>query len=98
MKLTIEEVEHIAALARLELTDDEKQRYAEQLSDILDYAARLDELATDEIPPTASVLDMQLRLREDHARPGLSPDDVLRNAAKTQDEQFQVPPVFGDQE
>ena len=98
MKLTIEEVEHIAALARLELTEDEKQRYAEQLSDILYYAARLDELATDQIPPTASVLDMQLRLREDHSRPSLTPDEVLRNAAKTQDEQFKVPPIFGGQE
>lgn len=98
MKLTIEEVEHIAALARLELTEDEKQRYAEQLSDILDYAARLDELTTDQIPPTASVLDMQLRLREDQARPSLTPDEVLRNAAETQDEQFKVPPIFGGQE
>jgi len=98
MKLTIEEVEHIAALARLELTEDEKQRYAEQLSDILDYAARLDELATDQIPPTASVLDMDLRLREDRSRPGLSREDVLRNAAGTQDDQFKVPPVFGGQE
>ena len=98
MKLTLEEVEHIAALARLELTEDEKQRYAEQLSDILDYAARLDELATDQIPPTASVLDMNLRLREDQSRPSLSQKDVLRNAADTQDDQFKVPPVFGGQE
>ena len=98
MKLTIEEVEHIAALARLELTDAEKQRYAEQLSDILDYAARLDELATDQIPPTASVLAMQLRLRDDNARPGLPTEDVLKNAADTRDDQFQVPPVLGGQE
>ena len=97
MKLTIEEVEHIAALARLELTDAEKQRYAEQLSDILDYAARLDELATDQIPPTASVLAMQLRLRDDKARPGLPTEDVLKNAADTRDDQFQVPPVLGGQ-
>ena len=98
MKLTIEEVEHIAALARLELTDAEKQRYAEQLSDILDYAARLDELATDQIPPTASVLDLELRLRDDHSRPGLPTEDVLKNAADTRDDQFQVPPVLGGQE
>ena len=97
MKLTIEEVEHIAALARLELTDAEKQRYAEQLSDILDYAARLDELATDQIPPTASVLDMQLRLRDDRARPSLPTEDVLKNAADTKDDQFQVPPILGGQ-
>ena len=98
MKLTINEVEHIAALARLELTEDEKQRYAEQLSDILDYAARLDELATDQIPPTASVLDMELRLRDDHSRPSLPTEDVLKNAADTKDDQFQVPPVLGGQE
>jgi aspartyl-tRNA(Asn)/glutamyl-tRNA(Gln) amidotransferase subunit C len=97
MKLSIEEVEHIAALARLALTDAEKRQYSEQLSDILDYAARLDELDTDQIPPTASVLDMHLRLREDESRPGLSPNDVLKNAADTQDDQFKVPPVFGDQ-
>ncbi len=95
MKLTIEEVEHIAALARLELTEAEKQQYAEQLSDILDYAARLDELETDAIPPMASVLDMQLRLREDQSRPGLPREDVLKNAAETKDDQFKVPPVFG---
>lgn len=97
MKLSIEEVEHIAALARLALTDAEKRQYSEQLSDILDYAARLDELDTNQIPPTASVLDMHLRLREDESRPGLPTDDVLKNAAETQDDQFKVPPVFGDQ-
>lgn len=95
MKLTIEEVEHIAALARLELTDAEKQQYAEQLSDILDYAARLDELDTDDIPPMTSVLNTQLRLREDNSRPDLSREDVLKNAAETRDDQFIVPPVFG---
>ena len=97
MKLSIKEVEHIAALARLALTDAEKRQYSEQLSDILDYAARLDELDTDQIPPTASVLDMHLRLREDESRPGLSTEDVLKNAADTEDDQFKVPPVFGDQ-
>jgi len=97
MKLSIEEVEHIAALARLALSDAEKRQYSEQLSDILEYAARLDELDTDQIPPTASVLDMHLRLREDESRPGLSTEDVLKNAADTEDDQFKVPPVFGDQ-
>jgi aspartyl-tRNA(Asn)/glutamyl-tRNA(Gln) amidotransferase subunit C len=95
MKLTIEEVEHIAALARLELTEEEKQQYSEQLSDILDYAARLDELETDSIPPMASVLDMNLRLREDQSRPGLPRKDILKNSAETKDDQFKVPPVFG---
>jgi aspartyl-tRNA(Asn)/glutamyl-tRNA(Gln) amidotransferase subunit C len=95
MRLSIDEVEHIAELARLELSDSEKQRYAEQLSDILDYFRHLEELDTDQISPTASVLDMNLRLREDAPLPGLPSKDVLRNSADTQDEQFKVPPVFG---
>jgi len=95
MKLSIDEVEHIADLARLRLTEVEKERYAEQLSDILDYIEHLEELDTDHIQPTASVLEMQLRLREDQTRPGLSQDDVLGNAAETQDGQFKVPRVLG---
>ena len=96
MKLTIQEVEHIAALARLKLTEAEKLQYAGQLSDILDYAAKLDEMDTDHIPPTATVQEMPLRLREDQVRPGLSQEEVLRNASETQDGQFKVPPVMGD--
>jgi len=95
MKLSIEQVQHIADLARLKLTEAEIQRYTEQLSDILDYVAHLEELNTDHIPPTASVLDMSLRLREDQARPGLPQEDTLGNAAETQDGQFKVPPVLG---
>lgn len=95
MKLSIQEVEHIANLARLELTTAEKKQYAAQLSDILDYAARLDELDTEHIPPTASVLQKKLRLREDEAGAYLSQDEVLRNAPDTQDGQFKVPPVMG---
>jgi len=96
MKLSIEEVDHIAVLARLKLTDTEKQRYAEQLSDILDYVAHLNELDTEHIQPTDSVLDEKLRLREDQAHPGLSHDDVLRNAAETENGQFKVPPVLSE--
>jgi aspartyl-tRNA(Asn)/glutamyl-tRNA(Gln) amidotransferase subunit C len=95
MKLSIEQVQHIADLARLKLTEAEKQRYAEQLSDILDYVEHLEELDTDHIPPTANVLDISLRLREDQARPGLSQEEILGNASETQDGQFKVPPVLG---
>jgi len=98
MKLSIEEVEHIASLARLKLSNPEKQRYAEQLSDILEYVDHLDELDTDHIPPTASILEMHLRLRVDQSRPGLPHDDILDNASETQDGQFKVPPVLGGQD
>lgn len=95
MKLSFEEVERIALLARLELTDAEIRLFSEQLSDILDYAVMLDKLDTDQIPPTASVLDAELRLRDDESRSGLTPEEVLQNAAETKDGQFKVPPVLG---
>ena len=94
MKITKQEVEHIAKLARLELTGEEKDRYQAQLSQILDYAARLQEIDTEGIPPTASVLPVRSVLRPDETRPALSPEDVLRNAPKTEQQQFKVPPVL----
>ncbi len=94
MKLSLKEVEHIAELARLALTEEEKQRFAAQLSDILDYAARLDEINTDQIAPTARVLDTPLRLRPDQARPGLTREEVLNNAPDQVEDQFKVPPVL----
>ena len=96
MKLSIHEVEHIANLARLKLTKAEMQQYAAQLSDILDYAEKREELDTKHIPPTASVLDVPLRLRQDQAHPSLSQEEVLKNGKDTQDGQFKVPPVFGE--
>lgn len=95
MKLSLAEVEHIADLARLKLSEQEKLRFAEQLSDILEYASRLDALDTNSIPPTNCVLEMELRLRKDVAQPGLSSDEALKNAAEIKDQQFKVPPVFG---
>jgi aspartyl-tRNA(Asn)/glutamyl-tRNA(Gln) amidotransferase subunit C len=94
MKLTLEEVEHIAELARLQLSEAEKSRYREQLSDILDYAARLQELDTSGISPTSSVLPERSVLRPDEPRPGLSVDELLRNAPAVDKNQFRVPPVL----
>lgn len=94
MKLTLEEVEHIAELARLRLTEDEKTRYGEQLSDILDYAARLQAVDTSGISPTSSALPTHSVLRSDEPRPGLSLQDVLHNAPNTENNQFRVPPVL----
>lgn len=94
MKLTLEEVEHIAELARLKLSEAEKSRYREQLSDILDYAARLQALDTSGIPPTSSVLPERSVLRPDEPRPGLSTNDLLRNAPAVDKNQFRVPPVL----
>ena len=94
MSLTFDQVEHIAQLARLSLTDDEKMRYAEQLSAVLDYAARLQGLDTQGIPPTASVLPARSALRPDISRPGLPVSTLLAGAPETEADQFRVPPVL----
>ncbi len=94
MSLTQSEVEHIAELARLELTDEEKARYREQLSAILDYAARLQALDTSHIAPTSSVLTASAPLREDQPRQGLELKKVLANAPQAENDQFRVPPVL----
>lgn len=94
MVLSLEEVEHIAELARLKLSAEEKDRYREQLSEILDYAARLQAVDTSGISPTSSVLPTRSVLRADEPRPGLSWEDLLRNAPETERDQFRVPPIL----
>jgi aspartyl-tRNA(Asn)/glutamyl-tRNA(Gln) amidotransferase subunit C len=94
MALTIEEVKKIAYLARLRLTTEEEERYAGQLSAILDYAQRLQEVDTSHIPPTASVLPLKAPLREDIARPSTPKEDILSNAPSEEEGMFRVPPVL----
>jgi aspartyl-tRNA(Asn)/glutamyl-tRNA(Gln) amidotransferase subunit C len=93
MALTLKEVEHIANLARLNLTAEEKESYRRQLSDILSYAEQLQQVDTSHISPTASVLGLECRLREDIAEKSLSAEDLQRNAPAFQENQFLVPPV-----
>jgi len=94
MSLTLSEVEHIAELARLNLTDEEKSKYRQQLSSILDYVTMLQELDTSSIAPTSSVLPSQSPLRIDKAYESMSPEELLKNAPNTTKNQFRVPPVF----
>ena len=94
MPLTLEEVEHIARLARLELSDEEMSRYREQLSSILDHVARLQELDTSEVPAMAAVFTGNSGLRPDRPRAPLSRKSLLKNAPDVQDDQFKIPPVF----
>lgn len=94
MTLNLEEVEHIANLARLELSAEEKDRYRQQLSAILEYASRLLALDVTDIPPTSSVLASQTVLRADEIQPGLERDELLRNAPQTDQGQFRVPAIF----
>jgi aspartyl-tRNA(Asn)/glutamyl-tRNA(Gln) amidotransferase subunit C len=89
-------VEHIAELAKLKLTEDEINLYAEQLSAILDYAERLQAVDTDAIPPTASVLPLHNILRADVALPSLPTNEVLANSADSAEDQFRVEAVMED--
>jgi aspartyl-tRNA(Asn)/glutamyl-tRNA(Gln) amidotransferase subunit C len=94
MILTQQEVEHIARLARLELTGEQQELYREQLSAILDYIARLGTLDTTGVPPTSGASLDRMPLRPDASRPSLPTDVLLSNAPATEDDQFKIPPVF----
>ena len=96
MELSHEEVRKIAELAKLDLTDAEVALYAGQLSDVLQYFQRLQEVDTSHIPPTASVLPLKNVFRPDVAGEPLSPEEVVANAADALDNQFRVHAVFGD--
>ena len=94
MTLSQKEVEHIAMLARLDLSEAEKELYRAQLSSILDHVARLQALDTREVPPTFSVLPLSSVLRDDEPEPGLESQYLLRNAPQTDSGQFRIPAVF----
>jgi aspartyl-tRNA(Asn)/glutamyl-tRNA(Gln) amidotransferase subunit C len=94
MALTMQEVEHIAKLARLELTAEQQELYREQLSTILDYIAKLRTLDTTDVPPTAGGGLTQMPLRPDEVRPSLPTEVLLANAPETAENQFKIPPVF----
>jgi aspartyl-tRNA(Asn)/glutamyl-tRNA(Gln) amidotransferase subunit C len=94
--LTLADVERVAALARLALTDEEKSTYRRQLARILDYARQVSELDTSGVPATASVLDDVAALRADQVRPSLCPALALANAPDQASGLFRVPRVLGD--
>ena len=93
MALSRQDVEHIADLAHLALTEEQLTQYQQQLSAILDYAARLRELSTDDILPTASVLPLHSVMREDQPADPLPHEDALSNAPEPLSGCFGVPPL-----
>jgi len=90
MSLTRAEVQHIAELAKLQLTEAEEALYQDQLSDILDYIQRLNTLDTEAIPPTATVLPLHSIMRDDVSRPSLPADQILANAPARAGDSFEV--------
>jgi len=95
-KITRERVEHVARLARLELTEAEKDVMTQQLDRILAYVDKLNELDTGAVEPTSHAIPMMNVLREDEVRPSLGPDDALANAPDRADAFFQVPRIIED--
>jgi aspartyl-tRNA(Asn)/glutamyl-tRNA(Gln) amidotransferase subunit C len=89
-----EQVEHVAHLARLGLTDEEVDRLREQLSQILGAMQVIDGVDTSTIPPTAQVIPVDTVMREDVARQSLPVDLVLKNAPRRAGDLFRVPPVL----
>jgi aspartyl-tRNA(Asn)/glutamyl-tRNA(Gln) amidotransferase subunit C len=95
-KITREEVEHVARLARLELGDDEKEQMTAQLDSILVYIDTLNELDTSQVEPTTTVIPMVSVMREDVVRPSLSQEEALANAPDREDAYFRVPRIIED--
>lgn len=89
-KLSLAEVETIAELAKLTLTEAEKVTFQEQLSAILDYAEMLQQVDTRGIPPTASALPLNNTMRPDEVGLSLSNEEVLFNAPEAEDGYFKV--------
>lgn len=94
MSITVKDVEHVAQLARLGLSEHEKEQFAGQLNAILQYAEKLNELDTVGIEPTSHVLPLFNVMRDDEVRASLPIDEVLANAPEEEDGQFKVPAVL----
>jgi aspartyl-tRNA(Asn)/glutamyl-tRNA(Gln) amidotransferase subunit C len=94
--LTREAAAHVAVLARLDLTEEELERFTGQLGAVLEHAADVASLDTSGVPPTAHPLDLINVLREDVVRPCLDRDEVLAMAPAAEDGRFRVPKILGD--
>jgi aspartyl-tRNA(Asn)/glutamyl-tRNA(Gln) amidotransferase subunit C len=94
MAVSLDEVRKVAHLARLKLSEKEEVRIAEDLGQMLDYVAALNELDTDDVPPTAHVLSISNVFREDIVRPSLPQAEALANAPSSGHGHFRVPKVI----
>lgn len=95
MSVTMKDVEHIAALAKLEFSDAEKEKFTHQFNDILQYMEQLNSVDTTNIEPLAQVIDLENIFRDDVVTPSTPTDIALKNAPAATDEHFKVPKVIG---
>lgn len=94
MKITRKDVEHVALLARLEIAEDQIEKFTTQLDAILEYADNLSQLDTAEVKPTAHVLPVHNVMRADEVKPSLPRDLALQNAPHAEDGYFKVPKLI----
>ncbi|HEX2273156.1 MAG TPA: Asp-tRNA(Asn)/Glu-tRNA(Gln) amidotransferase subunit GatC [Acidimicrobiales bacterium] len=95
-RISRDDVAHVAGLARLRLTDEELDRFTEQLGAVLDHAADVAALDTSGVPPTAHPLPLANVLRPDTAVPSLDREEVLAQAPAAEDGRFRVPRILGE--
>jgi aspartyl-tRNA(Asn)/glutamyl-tRNA(Gln) amidotransferase subunit C len=95
MSITRKEVEHIAELARLHLTEVEIEEYTQQLNKILEYVDKLNELNTENIKPLSHPVEGENVFRDDKVKLSVKREDALKNAPSKDDEFFKVPKVIG---
>jgi len=94
MEISKEEVEHIAILARLSLSEEEKELFGSQLSSILSYIEKLNELDTEGIEPISHLLSLSSVMRDDILRPSIPKEDALMNAPDHTDKFYRVPKII----
>ena len=95
MDITLKDVEYVAKLARLELTEEERGAFQRELDKVVEYIDQLNEVDTGNVPVTSHVVPLQNVLREDEVLPSLTADQALANAPKSEDGFFRVPKVIG---
>ena len=93
-RITIDEVKHVANLARLAITEEEAEKFTKQLDTIIRFAEQLNELDTDNVEPTSHVLDIKNVFREDIAQAGFPVEEVLKNAPDHENGQIKVPSII----
>ena len=94
MALTSDEVRHVALLTRIRLTEQEVDLYRSQMDDILEHFQMLQELDTDQVPPTSHSLPLDTVMRDDETKPCLDKEDVLSNAPRREGDYFRVKAVL----
>lgn len=91
--ITKEDVEHIAWLAHIELTEEEKEIFVEQFNRILEFFRKIDEVNTENVPPTYHVIDITNVFRDDEVKESLPKEEALKNAPRREDSFFKSPRI-----